>query len=199
MASPSDQFSSTGLSAEAWAAVFAGATATATVALVVVTAFLVVLGRRQIVAIRHEAKQERTLVFCHRYDTEIVLDQALRRLGEARAAGAIDNNWSNKSDATSVLNYLDALAVGIAQDLYIEQLARDHMDAIVVHHVEQYLGEVASNLGLRKEDYAFLLNLADRWSSVPNLRRKLDIKMGSTREDSNDEGWSEVITHAAAL
>ena len=153
-----------GLSAEAWVAIATAALAVVTLILAGATVALVVLGRAEIIAIREEAKQERTLEFCHRYDCEIVLDEALRRLGAAREAAPLAKNASNISDATTVLNYLDSLAIGIGQKLYIEELARDHVEALVRHHVEQYLSDSSPDLGLQKQDYVMLLAMAKRWS-----------------------------------
>ncbi len=163
MASASSDILLWGLSAEAWTAFSTAALASATSVLAVATIFLVVIGRNQIVAVRKEAKQERTLAYCDRYDNDPVLDRCLRRLGIAREAGRLVKSASIRADATTVLNYLDGLAVGIAQGLYINELARDHMEPILKAHVEQYLGEKSPDLGVSKDDYRMLLALAERW------------------------------------
>jgi len=38
-----------------------------------------------------------------------------------------------------VLNFLDAIAIGIEQGLYIEGLAWDHLDTIVKRHVKRLI------------------------------------------------------------
>jgi hypothetical protein len=163
MASASSEVLLWGLSAEAWTAFSTAWLASATSVLAVATIFLVVIARNQIIAVRNEAKQERTLAYCDRYDNDPVLDRCLRRLGSARESGRLVKSASTKADVTTVLNYLDGLAVGISQGLYINELARDHMESILKAHVSQYLGEKSPDLGVSKDDFRMLLALAEQW------------------------------------
>jgi len=122
---------------------------------------------RQLFAIRAEAKKERTLNMCHRYDIDPVLDSSLHRLWAAKQAGELDGNLSRFfPDIATVLNYLDSIAVGIEQNLYIEGLARDHIESIVKRHVAQYLeGDGPSRAGINAEHYKSLIVLCKRWST----------------------------------
>ncbi|HEY0464322.1 MAG TPA: hypothetical protein VGC79_08945, partial [Polyangiaceae bacterium] len=120
------------LDAEAW-------TAIGTIALAFATLVLVAVGYRQLISIRAEAKKERTLAICHRYDIDPVLDVSLRSLWilQTSANKTAKDLKKHRPDIVTVLNYLDSIAVGIEQELYIEELARDHIESIVKTHVEQ--------------------------------------------------------------
>ena len=63
-----------------------------------------------------------------------------------------------------MLNFLDAIAIGIDQGLYIENLAWDHLDAIVKRTVKRYIDSgVIEQADLRREDFLRLIDLRDRW------------------------------------
>jgi hypothetical protein len=63
-----------------------------------------------------------------------------------------------------ILNSLDAIAIGIDQGLYIENLAWDHLDAIVKRHVKSFVDSgLIEKAGMEREDYLRLLDLRDRW------------------------------------
>jgi hypothetical protein len=115
-----------------------------TAVLAVATSALVIMGLRQLRSIRDEANRERTLRVCERYDTDPILDRALRRLAIGWRTGDIQRDPEKyRPFVTTVLNYLDTLAIGIAQGLYIEELARDHLAEIVKFHHREYLGRDA--------------------------------------------------------
>ncbi len=165
-------------SPDIWIAIFTGLLFVVTLVLAAATVLLVVLGRRQILMIREEAKQERTLAICHLYDLDPVLDAALRRLGQARDLGVLSYTSANRADATTILNYLDAIATGIAQKLYIEELARDHLEPIAKAHVEQYLSAAAPQLGINRANYKALLEMVKRWSEQPPEQLKTLFQSG---------------------
>lgn len=154
------------LSAEAW-------TAIGTIALAFATLVLVAVGFRQLRSIRAEAKKERTLAICHRYDIDPVLDVSLRSLWILQTSGnkTAKELKKHRPDIVTVLNYLDSIAVGIEQELYIEELARDHIESIVKTHVEQYLkGTTPKSAGLNPDHYKSLTKLCDSWSEVHAIR-----------------------------
>src|SRR6185312_361416 len=114
-----------GLAADGW-------TAVGTIALAVLTSALATTAAWQIWSIRDEAKRNRTILACDRYDTDPVLDNTLKTLARARKSGQLAADpAAYKTQIATVLNYLDAIAIGIDQDLYIESLARDHLVTIV--------------------------------------------------------------------
>jgi len=159
-----------GLGADWWLVIVTATLAIATFGLAVVTALLVYIGRIQVLELRHEAKQERTLEYCNRYDCDPILDGALRRLGEARETGKLIKNYNITADVATVLNYLDGLATGIAQELYIEELAKDHMEHVFLKHVEQYLSKDSPDLGAFRDHYKLLLKLHAKWTGVDEVK-----------------------------
>jgi len=64
----------------------------ATFALVVVTLLLVAVGLAQIIAARADAKRERTLNACTRYESESVMEGCARRLRQAIADDTLKSN-----------------------------------------------------------------------------------------------------------
>lgn len=150
------------MSAEAWIAI-------ATFALAIATLVLVVVGVVQIQLVKDEARRNRTLDIVSRYDFDPVLDTALLKLAVAwqqQPAPAI--GVAERPYVVTILNYLDSIAIGIEQELYIDQLARDHMAPIVKLHVRQYLGPnrvVIPDMDIG--DFQSLMRLCERWSSTP--------------------------------
>src|SRR5438045_17812 len=100
-----------GLTAAAWVAV-------GTLALAGATLALVIAGLLQISSIRDEARRTRTLAICDRYDFDPILDRSLRNLKRAKANGSFQANPKDfRLDVSTVLNYLDGVAIGIEQGL----------------------------------------------------------------------------------
>lgn len=158
-----------GFTAESW-------TALSTFVLAALTCLLVAVGIFQIRSIRAEAQRSRTLDFCNRYDQDPILDLCLRRLWEARRSGDLKkDSEAYRPDIATLLNYLDSLAVGIEQGLYIEELARDHIEPLIHRHVNQYLTtDAISHLRLEwleRSNYTSLVKLSERWSTRPTRFR----------------------------
>jgi hypothetical protein len=150
-----------------WAAF--GAIATAAI-----TFFLVAVGAYQISAIRDQNRRWRTLAACERYYLDPLLDKASRALKEARESGELERNPKPLSiDVITVLNYLDGIAIGIYQGLYIEELARDHLQPMVEENVAEFLrGDTPGKLGLNLRDFRHLVALEGRWTQIgqPHFR-----------------------------
>jgi hypothetical protein len=131
------------------------------------TLLIVIAGWIQLRSIRREADKERTIAMCNRYEFDPVLDASARRLSAATAAGGdfATNPSKYKSDVVTVLNYLDALAVGIKQGIYIEALAQDHTHVILKGYVKAHLDHSAPQIsGIEREHFRHLLELYDKWS-----------------------------------
>lgn len=130
-----------------------------------VTAVLVVVGWWQIMSARRQAKGWQTLAACEKYDLDPILDQCLRKLSKARRTGRLWKKPDKYSvEVTTVLNYLDGLAIGIEQNLYVESLVWDHLEPILRDHTREYLGPVqAYKLGIDIEGYKRLTKLAEKW------------------------------------
>ena len=147
-----------GLVAETWIAI-------GTVGLALATLALFIAALSQTISIRNEARRSRTLAICERYDFDPVLDRCLRNLRRAKASGSFEKDPVRyRIDVSTVLNYLDGIAIGIEQELYIEDLARDHLEPIVRDHVNEYLDPVmAKKLDFDPRGFMRLIRLARAW------------------------------------
>jgi hypothetical protein len=135
---------------------------------------LIGLGWYQITAVRNENKGWRTLEACERYESDPVLDVCLRNIFAANQTGDFTANPQNyRLDATTVLNFFDGIAIGIAQDLYLEELVRDHLEPIVKWYVEVYLEPVfASRMGIDPTiEYPRLIKLNQKWKLDQSITR----------------------------
>lgn len=128
---------------------------------------VLVVGFWQAISIRREARQERTLAVCNRYDSDANLGQCLKTLRAARDSGDfLKDARKYRYETVTVLNYLDAIAIGIAQGLYIESLARDHLEAIVDDHCQHYLSErTVKTLDIQLNDFRHLQELRKKWTA----------------------------------
>lgn len=150
-----------GLTSDIWLVLIGGLNAC-------ITIFLILVGWRQLVQLRRENRKWHTVEYVNRYDNDPILHECLKRLGEARRNQTlIDMNGSLKTEAATVLNYIDGLGVGIEQGLYVEPIARDHLRPIVIHTVKTYLQDerVAKGLGVDREHYKAAIRLMESWSS----------------------------------
>jgi hypothetical protein len=77
-----------------------------------------------------------TLKACERYNTDPVLEKATMRLWYA-SNGTTDYKLPGvqQRDIHILLNYLDGIAVGVGQGLYIETLVKDHLGPVFDHAV----------------------------------------------------------------
>lgn len=129
------------------------------------TAILVLVGAWQIWAIRIQNRVERTLAVCTRYDADPVLAECTRNLRKARNAGEYQKSpLEYRYDAVALLNYLDTVAIGIEQRLYIDSLAFDHLKNIVKLHCDEYLSPAEARLlKIELDNYHHLSDMRARW------------------------------------
>jgi hypothetical protein len=144
-----------------WIAI--GATAAALQA--IITTLLVGVGLQQILDIRNQNRRWRTLDACDRYHQDAPLIDICQKLRKARDSDEFHKEPKKyRSEIIVLLNYLDGLAIGIYQGLYIDELARDHMQFIVKSHVQQYLKNgMPKTLDIETEAYKYLMALDQRW------------------------------------
>jgi hypothetical protein len=156
-----------GHSPEFWIAIGTAALATATVA-------LILIGLRQLYAIKWENRQWETLKACDRYTFDPILDGCLRKLRDARNGGKYDGHEKEfRFEITTVLNCLEGIAVGIYQGVYIQSLARDHLQGVVTEHVNEYLRDGApGRIDFAAGSFPYVLALSDRWTEISRPRFK---------------------------
>jgi hypothetical protein len=123
-------------------AIAAWVTAVATVVLAIAAAIQLPLIVRQVRALAEQMKLSReaernaerrvreweTLKACQRYDFDPVLNDATRRIWIASRCGTDYRHEDvDRRDIILLLNYLDGIAIGIEQGLYIESMVQDHL------------------------------------------------------------------------
>lgn len=133
----------------------------------IASAILVLVGAWQILAIRRQNKHLRTLEAVEVYDRDPIIDMCARNLFAARRNGEWEKDPSQfRIEVTTILNYLDGIATGIEQNLYVESIVRDHLGPVIVQYVtEAYLeSRIAQRIGIEPmKDYPRLLALVASW------------------------------------
>jgi hypothetical protein len=113
-----------------------------------------------------------TVAACERYDVDPVLEEVTSRIWDASGGGT---NYRDpkvqKRDLVCLLNYMDSLAIGIRQDLYIEGIVKAHMKLVLSKAVREF---ILSGL-VPREGYDNLLRLHEQWNppedAAPAYRR----------------------------
>lgn len=123
----------------------------------------------------------KSLEVCERYETDAILDTALRRI---RAASLLPWHrrkiWEVRTDITTVLNYLDGIAVGVQQGFYDEKIVRAHLEPVIRAHVEEYFsGGLPEKYGYEPTAWCELAWLLERWDSQPTSLKRLILEMAS--------------------
>lgn len=149
------------MSPDAWVAVGTFLLFFATLGLVMVAAW-------QINAARVENRKTQTLLACGNYDLNEVIYRCRKTLIEANDRGALmDEAKALRLDIQTVLNFLDAIAIGISQKLYDEALSREHLQAIVAKQVAELIDSGAlEKTGATRDNYRHLLAMHTRWSKT---------------------------------
>lgn len=148
----------------------------------VLTLFLVIFAVWQIISARREARINRTLAACDRYDFDPIMDTILRKLADARENGDLAANPQKyRLDLYSILNYLEGLAIGVDRGLYHHDVLKDYMRPIFIGCVEEYIttGLVeraapkvpVAGIVADPNDYVRMVALVKRWSRIPWYRR----------------------------
>jgi hypothetical protein len=118
----------------------------------------------QVLSIRIENRKTATLAACEKYDNDPVFDNYLRELSANRPDVTV-NPLKYRLAISTILNYLDGIAIGVAQGLYLDNLAKDHLEDIVKTYVGDYLLDTskANAMAIAQQDYRHLLALYARW------------------------------------
>src|SRR5271154_3111276 len=150
-----------GLTVAQWGAF----TGIATAALTLATVGVAWVAWYQIGAAREESKKTRTLEVVSRYDNDPVMDRALRRMARGRDNGTLLTNPRDyRLDIVAVLNYLETIAIGIKQQMYIADMVRDFMEPIVASHIDEIRNsQMIQKIGLETDDFGHIFELAESW------------------------------------
>ena len=115
-----------------------------------------------------ESKKWRTLEICAQYELNDNLANSAKNIFIAFSKGEPDEATCKaiERDAVVILNYLDGIAIGVGQGLYIEELARDHLKNIVEYHVSKLLKSSSKPIfkEIDENNYLFLIDMNSKWA-----------------------------------
>ncbi|WP_147270244.1 MULTISPECIES: DUF4760 domain-containing protein [Rhodopseudomonas] len=157
-------------------------TAIGTNVLVIATLILAFVAGYQISEARRETRTNRTMEIIARYEECPVLERCLRRMARARDKGDLATNVkAYRLDIVALLNYLESMAMGMEQGLYIKALIEDYMEPIISFHVEETITlKLLDGLEAKPEDFQHLFELKKRWDDA-KLRKEEEAKRQASR------------------
>jgi hypothetical protein len=146
--------------------------AAGTIVLAGATIALILIGMGQISAIKRQNRRWQTLAACDRYNYDPIMDACLSKLRDAKKEGRFkDHEKDFRLEITTVLNCLEGIALGIYQGLYIEELVRDHLQGVLIDHVDEYLTDgMPGKVEFETRDFPYALALAARWTRISRPR-----------------------------
>jgi hypothetical protein len=115
---------------------------------------------------RSENRKWKTLEICSQFELNAQVAAANEKLQEPFRAGVPGRDACEQlaPKAILLLNYLDGIAIGVGQGLYIEELAKDHLRAIVNSRVRDLLESTfRQDARLDAQTWCFLVTMAGRW------------------------------------
>ena len=124
--------------------------------------------RRQVRLGAEENRQRATVAACERFDTDPVIHQITKRIWTASAGGKHYNpDHIDTHDLIALLNYFDALAIGVEQGFYDEAVVKAHMSLIIAHAVSTFILPDPPSRFVQLEGYESLVRLHERWREEP--------------------------------
>jgi hypothetical protein len=127
----------------------------------------------QLWALRADQKAWKTLEACEKYETAATIVSASRKLRVAITTGTIDSeSVEYRVDAMVMLNYLEGIAIAVAQGFYLKDIVRIQLEPIIDFYIKELLKNNARALkiGIRPDDFDQLQGLLDRWKTQPPPR-----------------------------
>lgn len=133
------------------------------------------VAKQQVDETRNEARRSRTIDACNKYDFDTVLNEALIKLNEANIPKFLNSAEPTPDERseldqlkpyiTTVLNYLDGLAIGIAQGIYENTIVHDHMRFIIRSHYKKLMQPhgLLKKFGLDEDQFANFKTLAESY------------------------------------
>jgi len=110
---------------------------------------------------RRSQLEVETLRVCTRLDTEIVLHLACRRVWRASNSGVDykNNPRISEHDVITVANYLDGIAIGVLQNVYSNDVAKDHVGPFI----KKFVKDIIPGVGLSDTDFGAMFEIYRRW------------------------------------
>jgi hypothetical protein len=140
----------------------------------------------QVEQTRVQGERERkweTLRACHRYSNDPILHEVAKRVWEATDKGTnyTDDADFDEHDVIVVMNYLEVLAIGVRQGLYIEAIVKDFHEPIIDKMVKVFLlGESGPNWRVDRR-----LFRSDQFEVLRDLHQ--ESSSGTTRTEYRDQ------------
>jgi hypothetical protein len=122
----------------------------------------------QIAASRQAAAEEarenrkwKTLDLCNLYDANSILADSANKVHDFFESAADNRDWKSLyRPAINILNYLDAIAIGVVAEVYDREIVEDHMKPIIRTQVPRLLLDVdARKIGIPHQDFACLIKV----------------------------------------
>lgn len=148
------------------------------------TLFLVIFAAVQITSARREARINRTLAVCDRYDLDPQLDAFCRNIAKARDSGDLQQNpRAYRLDMCSIMNYLESMAIGVERGLYDREVVRDYMEPILRGYVKEFIASglleksrpiqpVHDDVEYTEQYFSGTIKLDKEWVTTPPKQRK---------------------------
>jgi hypothetical protein len=161
------------LTADWVTATFTAVSAIATVVLVVVA--IVQLGglKEQLKQSAEQERRRNTLEVVQRSESDKFIHAAYKEV-QTKVAGSTDYSGTTACEdhIVTILNYFEGLAIGIAQNIYVEKMARDYLQEALKKAVDIWLiGELPGHKVPEKmfglNEYTELRRLYGRWFPAP--------------------------------
>lgn len=122
-------------------------------------------------------RQWATLQTCDRYDSDPIIREALSLIRAHKynylLNGQIKTSKKYSYDldgaVVSLMNYFDSIAIGLRQNLYVEEIVREHLEGIIRAQIEDIKGfsdtEVEKRVGRFDKDFSRTLALLEKWNA----------------------------------
>jgi hypothetical protein len=130
------------------------------------TAGLLGFALYQVRSAKADAKINRTLTACDRYDTDPVLDKVTRRIADGLDDGSLDKNLKEyKVDLYTLFNYFESIAIGVSKGLYDRDIVCDQLKPIIIDYVDDLI--ISNRAGLKNpsEDFDHMMKLYREWKA----------------------------------
>jgi len=115
-------------------------------------------------------KQWATLQACDRYDSDLLIQKAVEELKEF--GGRTFSEWiPGRLNATRIMNYFGAIAIGMQQGFYDKEIAEAHLKTILFSRYRELIQAGWLSIEQTEQDFPEVLWLMAQWRDVPARRR----------------------------
>ena len=118
-------------------------------------------GRQAAEGEARENRKWKTLDLCHLYDTNPVLVESAVKIHAFFESAADTRDWKSLNrPAKNILNYLDAIAIGVIAQVYDRDIVSDHLKPIILRQVPRLLlDDDARRIEIPSEDFTCLIRV----------------------------------------